>query len=174
MAMASHCLRTSAVGPEARPAPLYAAAGQSISYLDLKDMGPPPEPSARCHHVCVCVCVCVCACLCLMHLPQVRAVSQQLRGGHSRFSPRPHANPTCSALLRPAPSSLPRSVCHRQLQSCQRARHVAGAPHLCFPICRVLQPETLRCSAAPAWITRPTRQPQVTGRLKLWAREEAA
>ncbi len=41
-------LRPSAVGPEARPAPFYAAAGQSVSYIDLKDMGPPPEPSARC------------------------------------------------------------------------------------------------------------------------------
>ena len=27
---------------------MLAAAGQTVSYLDLKDMGPPPEPSARC------------------------------------------------------------------------------------------------------------------------------
>jgi hypothetical protein len=158
MAASRDCvsLCRSAVGPEARPAPLYAAAGQSVSYLDLKDMGPPPEPSARYHCVCVCVCIYGCSCLCVSVFNAFASGTNRQPAAPWRppqvppspaYQPRPNHR-TCALFSRsPPPHPCPAAsvIDSSKVASVRDMWQVSGSSASVVVFCCSLK----RCFAAP-------------------------
>ncbi len=147
---------SSAIAPEARPVGLFATAANNVSYLDLKDMGPPPEPSARCAPHCNSVSSLR---ACLQRSPRRDAGTSRRPVAPLRPLQVPHActkslpnNHLCHRLgVFSCHHLCSRSLRHRQFQSCQCARHVAGDVCPAARLCpRYVSCNALLRSVAPA------------------------